>query len=783
MNNSPEYKVQERNHFSSLLRTLGLTVAFLVTLGNPSYSYAQDADLAGYFGFDPMETIVVDDGFGPVIVADMNGDQLNDIVVINNRKSRIELYYQQSEESADAPRKELKVNELEPHWRYQKEEVSVSHRISAIVACDFDDNGRLDLIYAGYPSELVMLSQVKPGIFEMVGKRRVRNLSANRRGMWIADLVGDDRLELVTLVEDSVHLYPIHSGYLPDPIIIETGIKLAAIYGEDFNGDGRTDLLGVKPDNAAPVRLWLQEVAPDGLTAVLGPERRFEMPALMELATFHLPGQSAARIVTVERQSKRLVLYELATETNQAHSGQEAPLTVSNFPGAGGQNHDVEMIDINGDGLLDIVATDPDGNAILVYEQEPNQGITRYKRYPTLAEPTIIALGDVNGDSQSELFVMSEEESVVGRSNYSDKTGFSFPIPMPTEHDLIALELIALDVPTVAVISKDKRKHTLRLLHMDATFQDVSLGSLTRSPQTIQSCDADQDGLVDLLLFTDGSPMILVHQEEDNTFEVFTEDDMGQFGLVSSANGNNTIVKDVDGDGLSELVIAERNYVRALRYNPDQKAGISAGWQVVEQYNISDARSELVSLTTLGKRLIVGDDANNRLIVLQRNQGAWEESNSLFVEGFPLTDIHAGSFTGDEAEGVVCVDTDGFAIVRFTGERHTMKEIAAWRNDEEDRVEHEITSGDINNDGFTDFVVLDAGEQMIEFFTISNAHRLLYAADFEVFQSKLFTGGDSRVYEPRWSIIADVTGDGANDVILAVHDRLLVYPQSTTISE
>jgi len=783
MNHKRQHGSGISQRITVLTGSLGFLSALFVTTGGTA-ARAQDAELAGYFGFSPMEIVVVDDGFGPVIVADMNGDRLNDLVVMNNRKSRIELYYQQRDGEADESGKTLKVNELEPHWRYRKEEVSVSHRISAMVACDFDGNGRLDLIYAGHPSELVMLSQTKPGVFEMVGKRRVRNLSANRDGMFVTNLIGDDGLELAVLVEDSVHLYPIRADYLPDPVIVETGVKLAAIVCDDFDGDGRTDLLGVKPDNSSPVRLWLQETATDGSGSVLGAERRFEMPSLMELAPFHLPGESAAGVITIERQSKRIVLYELSVEAAQAHAGQEAPLTVSSFPGSGGQSHDVEVIDVNGDGLLDIVATDPVGNAILVYEQQSGRGIARFERYPTLAEPTIVALGDVDGDSVSELFVMSEEESVVGRSNYKTdgaQAGFSFPIPMPTEHELVALELVSLDEPTAAVISKDKRKHVLRLLKMDASFQDVSLGSLTRSPDTILSCDADQDGLVDLLLFTEGSPMIMVHQEEANTFKTFTEDDMGQFGLVSSANGHNTAVMDIDGDGLSELLIAERNFVRALRYESEPGAGISAGWQVVEQYNTADARSELVSLTTLGDRLVVGDKANRRLLVLHRDQGAWEEVESLFVEGFPLNDIHAGSFTGDGADGVVCVGADGFAIVRFSGKRHAMNEIAAWRNDEEDRLEHEITSADVNGDGFTDFVVLDAGEQMVELFTMSRAHRFLHAADFEVFQSKLFSGGDSREYEPRWAIVSDVTGDGANDIVLAVHDRLLIYPQSTVV--
>jgi hypothetical protein len=31
--------------------------------------------------------------------------------------------------------------------------------------------------------------------------------------------------------------------------------------------------------------------------------------------------------------------------------------------------------------------------------------------------------------------------------------------------------------------------------------------------------------------------------------------------------------------------------------------------------------------------------------------------------------------------------------------------------------------------------------------------------------------------EPREAAVADITGDGKNDLIVLVHDRVLVYPQ------
>ena len=47
------------------------------------------------------------------------------------------------------------------------------------------------------------------------------------------------------------------------------------------------------------------------------------------------------------------------------------------------------------------------------------------------------------------------------------------------------------------------------------------------------------------------------------------------------------------------------------------------------------------------------------------------------------------------------------------------------------------------------------------------------------FNTRFFTGGDSREFEPSQALIVDVTGDGANDLVLLAHDRILLYPQMT----
>jgi hypothetical protein len=48
---------------------------------------------------------------------------------------------------------------------------------------------------------------------------------------------------------------------------------------------------------------------------------------------------------------------------------------------------------------------------------------------------------------------------------------------------------------------------------------------------------------------------------------------------------------------------------------------------------------------------------------------------------------------------------------------------------------------------------------------------------WQVFEEHTFRGAGNAVPEPREALVTDVTGDGKNDLIVLVHDRILVYPQ------
>jgi len=500
---------------------------------------------------------------------------------------------------------------------------------------------------------------------------------------------------------------------------------------------------------------------------------------MRDITAIELPNKEAAMMAIIERASKRIVLYELGIEHIEASGDRDASIEV--FPFQGKEKRNQTVADVNGDGLLDVIATNTDDNTIVVYPQTANEGLSSGVPSPTLSGVEGIAVCDIDQDGIEDLFVLSEDEGVVGRSPLSI-SNIPFPQPMPISvgSTPVSLDAVKLgDTWKIAVVTKKKRDYSLDLIDAEGSIETIPLGSLSRGPNEIVAFDADQDGRIDLLLLTRDKPMMML-QATDDGFKLLEDSDMGQFGLVRAASAENIAIIDIDGDNQSELLIADDNFVRAVRYEPETTSSISPGWQVVQQVNLRDGESKLVSLAVTEGQIIVADGVNDRLVLIQQNEeGHWVEGDSLFVRGFELGPIFASDFTSDGITDMLAIGDAGFAVVQLAGDRITLQEVQSWRSDRERMVEHELAVGDVNSDGFVDMIAIDAGEQMLEIFTFTQGGKMLYATEFKIFETRIFSSGEPSEYQPSQIFIADLTGDGENDIVLLAHDRVLIYPQAT----
>ncbi|MEI6474448.1 MAG: VCBS repeat-containing protein [Planctomycetota bacterium] len=800
--------------------TVRLACASLAFLTASAVGLAAD-DIARHFGFLPLEVLKVDPKAGPFVVADMNGDGLEDLLVVDNFKNRIDVNFQKkgAKETDEAPAVRG-VNEFPEHWRYKRESVTVDREVEAVVACDWDHDGLMDMIYAGNsPPGVVFVRQTEPGQFKVARKQTIRNLGSNPNALAVANLIGDGATELISIVDGKISIWPLDKETTGAPTELSAGgARVVAVILEDFDGNGTTDIIGVVPEDPSPVRAWFTERQGDKL--FVGPQVRFEMPAVREVCAVRLPGAKAALIGAVERPTKRVTFSRVGRGRIEGAGTRDSSLVTWSFEDPQNRKRRTVFADINADGLTDVVSTNTLANAVMTYRQEKSKGLSAPVASPSFADLDSIAVAPTKDGAI--VFSLSEKEGVVGRSETGkDGTiGFPLAVQLGAGRTPVAINLVDLGGErNLAVVAKDGKNFVIELvpvdIQVDATKRvTINLGAQSRSPNAVSAVDADQDGLTDLLVFTPEKPMIMLQAQAqakvpteppapiidakaadkpasksadkdkaaDTTpapFKVLESKDMGQFGLVQAATGDNTLVADVDGNGKGELLVADRNYVRALRYEPKPANGASPGWQVVTQMNAKNPDAKLVTLTSLGDRLVAGDRDGARAIIFGAGKSStWEQSEVIEIPGFKFSQLVAGKFAGDGNDGLVAVGDDSFALVRLGGERIVLESVGTWTSDDPRQVPHELIVGDLNGDGYTDVVVLDGGEQMADILTFSQAERLLHALAFKVFETRMFSGGDRQEFEPSMGEIADITGDGLNDLVLLAHDRILIYPQA-----
>lgn len=768
----------------------------LAAAGGASPAAGQsDTSLSRYFGFDEPRYLVIGDDAGPVLSADIDADGRMDLIAVNNGKSRIEVHRQRETPRTDEEmQRQIKVNEFAPSRWFDKTEVSVAHRVGGIRAHDVDADGRTDLIYSGAPNEIVVMRQKDRLTFEVGPKRRITKLQSGQDAIEVADVMGDAAPELLTVAGGKINVFKLSkTGVVGEPIELGSSGEIVAFFTEDFDGDGLKDVMGAIPDDDSPLRLWLQanisgSGAKDGQ---LGPESRFEMPAIREAEPIRIPGRAGASVGIIEGASRRVIVADVKAESigaGASGSGAErdAIAEIHGFAGGAEKDRSFAAADIDADGREDLLVTDQKANNITFYRQTQGVGLGKGQVVSTFKNPKAVAAGQWDGAGPLEVFVLSEDEKAVGVSTYDTQTGrIGFPQPFSVATagaTPVAMGYAALkDGPALAVVVKDKRDHTLELHRPGgAAPSTIKLEGVNRPPQSALAGDFDHDGLTDLALFTPGEPMVLVRGLDGPAAEmkVLTDKTMPQFGLVQSAGPNNTALLNMDDDPYPELLIADQNFVRACDFNPEK------GWRVVEQITMPDRGAALVGLAVqeVGgvPTIVAADKEEKRLMLMAKgSDGAWGVVDKLRLSGFELGAIRAGAFSGDGQPNVLCFAEAAFAVVRQGGTRVALSEAAAYRSDEDDRLEHELEVGDLNGDGFPDLAVLDAKEQMCQIFTLSAARKMYLATEFKVFESRLFGRGSTREYEPSAAIIADLTGDGAQDLALLAHDRVIIYPQMT----
>ena len=447
-----------------MLAPLAALAFALPTVTQPAVAQDDAAPpLANFYGFRELDVLNVEYRSDNLRAGDVDGDGRGDIYLADDSHSRLDLFLQRAEPNPDPAADTADVNALPASAKFDHVKIPVDRAIYGLVADDFTGDGRVDLVYIGSPDRLVTVvgPELEDGATGDAADRGAKTDWANtaglvRRELRLPDLVesvtilasgdltGDGRPDVAVLGERVTYiLRQTEAGtFAPAVTVRNTSEDPSLAQIADLDGDGLMDLsytARVGEDRVFAARL--QECVDPGADGdgappnTLGPELRFDLvdPRSVTLGDV-FADEPGAEVLAVTGDTGRLTVRKVR-RPKLGGDGDDpaAKLTQYGFGGRG--DRDLAVGDVDGDGVADVVVTDPDGARVILFRQSSAGGLDLGTAYPSLADGTQVRIGG------GAVYVMSETEGVIGKSVYEEGR-LTFPVPVGGIENPVAFTLL-----------------------------------------------------------------------------------------------------------------------------------------------------------------------------------------------------------------------------------------------------------------------------------------------------------------------------------------------------
>lgn len=722
--------------------TILLASGFLIFSSN-----AKEPESERDFGFQPLEIYKFKPGSTRLIVTDINGDGLDDVLFANNHVSRLEILVRKpnGEPLDDLP-------ELKDH--FEDKGIIVDQGLKAIRVDDLNNDGYQDIITFGSTIGLQIRYQQEDGSFAEPERIFIKDRSTVTT-IQIGHLNSDDLKDILICRRHraDLHWNSTERAFQENKTLTFSGDK--SFFGDiaDVNNDGIPDLAFHFNTTQNPLKIRYGKG--DGLYGI---EQPIDLPQRQYMDILQTEG-TAPQIGMILRNRLAFRTYDFTEKTQpQLLDAQEVSPGRIGLEGTNKKASPAWLAgDFNADGFDDLLVAAPELSRLHLYSGGTDGLDPEPTRIDTLSEVVRISrLAD------GDILVVSKKEKIAALHSIDDLE--RFPTILNTPGNVLAACAVESKNESWFICKNDDKE--LQLVKMEKGSTEVSIYPLDmqNDPSDLLAFQlpGNKTGLLFFMAYD--TPQMKLFDGEN--LEALTSE---SFRALTQSISLSNIQLGAPGDG-SKLIVSQGAIARQFEWKGNH-------YEVTRQLNPENARGELIA--SCGYELL---DGSKGTFLYDRNSGDLvrfsadgDEWGKTHIPDADQTIFNLVHLKHPQRDIVVLLDRTGLNEIMGNGSKLDLVSCAEYVSPSENPLLAYAKLVKLGTPPRPMIALIDPANRAIEIVSQQDG-KLTNELTFEVFLTSDFANiGNSRGTEPHDVESGDLNGDGIGDLIILSQDKLLIY--------
>lgn len=707
------------------------------------------------FGFGPMEAYKFEDGASLLRVLDINGDGRADVIFANNKASRLEVLIRKP------PTKEATDMLTAIDERFLNAGFVVDQKIIALEIADMDGDGKPDILMLGKEEGLELRMQSGAGEFKTAQKIYLAKLAGLAK-MQVHDLNSDRRPDIIICRESSAEILWNDAkttftsrAEIPFGSSQGKGVDVA-----DFNGDGQADLLLYFSEMAVPLRF-----RPGIGKGRFGLESLMPMVAANDIHKLELAGQKTVEIGCIPKAGRVFRGYRIAAKTTENFLEQDEvmPQRIA-LQGLGVKYAPAWVIaDFNQDGLDDFCVAAPESSQIHIYFGTA-QGLNPDPR--AINSLSGITMMSLTKDQGILVFSPSEKTVALHEKPLTDQFPRRLTAPAKT--------VLAAALPWKNGYLCLARAETTGTMNM--SMHDLAQNTdHQQEPMQLEMLNDPES----VRIFELGAPnhwgMLCSIPYQPSEFFVCRDGAVakitpGAFNALAQPMPAAAFTVPQTSDGC-RILVAQNQVVREYHWK-------DSAYEVVRQFNSGNENAQAIASIDFkfGKTegVLMFEQTGGNLIWQSAEDRPAEKRVHLACP-IPALRGLAQLQAKKAPPTLLLIGNAELFLLRNDATAYTTEAFGEYASRQDKPTLRFFRTVQVGKNNRPMVAIIDDQNRAIELISRQNDGWQREAV-FEVFRGVQFDNQPMKKGEPRDVASGDINGDGAHDLAVLVHNKLLIYP-------